>query len=183
MRSFRLGKMKVVFMSAISDFRKTKDDFFKTDHQSPFTQAQRKKFAGLNYYPENPDLLFELSLEKKEKVEQISMATSTGDQQEYVHVGQIRFSVQGQEALLQVYVSEADGSYFIPFIDATAPAETYGGGRYLEPEDLGDGRLHVDFNLAYNPYCAYNDNWSCPIPPRENRISIRIEAGEKKYHE
>ena len=111
------------------------------------------------------------------------MATSTGDEQEYVHVGQIRFTVRGQEAVLQVYVSEAGGDYFIPFVDATAPAETYGAGRYLETEDLGGGNLHVDFNLAYNPYCAYNDSWSCPIPPRANRIAVRIEAGEKKFHE
>ena len=111
------------------------------------------------------------------------MATSTGDEQEYLHVGEIHFVVQGQTAVLQVYVSVTGGEYFIPFVDATAPAETYGAGRYLEPDDLGDGRLHVDFNLAYNPYCAYNDRWSCPIPPRENRLAVRIEAGEKKYHD
>lgn len=170
-------------MTALSDFRKAKDDFFKTDHQSPLDHAQQKAFAGLNYYPENPDLRFDLSLEKVEKPEQITMATSTGDEQEYYHVGQIRFTVKGQTAMLQVYVSVEGGDYFIPFVDATAPAETYGAGRYLEPEDLGGGRLHVDFNLAYNPYCAYNDRWSCPIPPRANRLAVRIDAGEKKFHE
>jgi uncharacterized protein len=170
-------------MSALSDFRKVKDDFFKTDHQSPFNYAQQKTFAGLNYYPENPDLRFDLSLEKAEKPEHIIMATSTGDEQEYLHVGQIRFAVMGEEALLQVYISIEGGDYFIPFVDGTAPAETYGAGRYLEPDDLGGGILHVDFNLAYNPYCAYNDRWSCPIPPRANRIAVRIEAGEKKFHE
>ncbi len=170
-------------MTALLDFRKAKDDYFRTDHQSPFDHAQQKTFSGLNYYPENPALRYTLSLEKVEKPEQMIMATSTGDEQEYFHVGQIRFDVEGQEAILQVYVSVEGGDYFIPFVDATAPAETYGAGRYLEPEDLGAGHLHIDFNLAYNPYCAYNDRWSCPIPPRANRISVRIEAGEKKYHE
>ena len=170
-------------MSTLSDFRKAKDDFFRTDHESPFDHFQQKSFSGLNYYPENPDMRFDLSLEKAEKPEHIIMVTSTGDEQEYLHVGQVRFVLQGQGTILQVYVSIGDGNYFIPFVDATAPAETYGGGRYLEPEDLGAGQLHVDFNLAYNPYCAYNDRWSCPIPPRANRIAVRIEAGEKKYHE
>jgi uncharacterized protein (DUF1684 family) len=81
---------------------------------------------------------------------------------------------------LQVY--EAEYGYFLPFSDATAPAETYGAGRYLEPEDLGGDKLVLDFNLAYNPYCAYNERWSCPLPPAANRLKVRIEAGEKKFH-
>jgi uncharacterized protein (DUF1684 family) len=170
-------------MSELTEFRKAKDHFFKENYQSPLDGQEKKTFNGLKYYPENPDLRFDLPLEKFPKPEQITMPTSTGDQQEYFHVGQIRFSVQGQAAILQVYLAVDGGEYFIPFVDATAPDETYGSGRYLEPEDLGDGRLHVDFNLAYNPYCAYNDRWSCPIPPRQNRISVRIEAGEMKYHE
>lgn len=170
-------------MSELTDFRKAKDEFFKTDRQSPVDFSEQKNFTGLKYYPENPSLRFDLAIEKAKTQERIIMATSTGDEQDYIHIGQIRFTVKGQEASLQVYVSTAGGDYFIPFVDATAPAETYGAGRYLEPHDLGGGKLHVDFNLAYNPYCAYNDRWSCPIPPRANRIAVRIEAGEKKYHE
>ena len=170
-------------MSGLSDFRKAKDDFFRNDPQSPIDRAQPRSFTRLNYFPENPDLRFDLPLEKNEKPELIVMATSTGDEQEYYHIGQIRLVVQKQVAILQVYVSVRGGNYFIPFVDATAPEETYGAGRYLEPEEIGNGNLHVDFNLAYNPYCAYNDRWSCPIPPRQNRISVRIEVGEKKFHE
>lgn len=170
-------------MSDLTELRQAKDAFFKTDLQSPLQADQRKAFTGLNYYPENPLLRFDLDLEKAAKLEHIRMATSTGDEQEYIHVGQIRFKVGEQEAILQVYVSASGGDYFIPFVDGTAPVETYGAGRYLEPEDLGNGRLHVDFNLAYNPFSAYNDLWSCPLPPRENRLLVRIEAGEKKFHE
>jgi len=169
-------------MSELTDFRKAKDAFFRDDPQSPLDSQQKRVFHGLNYYPENPDLRLDLPLEKVVKPEHIVMATSTGDQQEYWHVGRVRFTVEGQEAALQVYVSVQGGEYFIPFVDGTAPAETYGAGRYLEPVDLGDSRLRVDFNLAYNPYCAYNDRWSCPLPPHENRIRVRIEAGEKKFH-
>ena len=170
-------------MSELTDFRKAKDDFFKTNPQSPLDGAEKKVFQGLNYYPENPALRFDIPLEKAASPKHIVMTTSTGDQQEYWHVGQVRFKVKEQEATLQVYVSVNGGEYFIPFVDATAPDETYGAGRYLEPEGLSDGRLHVDFNLAYNPYCAYNDRWSCPLPPGENRLKVRIEAGEKKFHE
>ena len=169
-------------MSELTEFRKAKDLFFKEDHQSPLDNQEKKTFSGLKYYPENPALRFDLVLEKIPRPDQVTMTTFTGDQQDYWQVGQIRFSVQGQETILQVYLAVDGGDYFIPFVDGTAPAETYGSGRYLEPEDAGDGRLHVDFNLAYNPYCAYNDRWSCPIPPRQNRIGLRIEAGEMKFH-
>jgi uncharacterized protein len=169
-------------MFNLTEFRQAKDDFFRSDPQSPLDRAQQISFHGLNYFPENPSLRFDLALEKADKNERVVMATSTGDEQEYFHSGQIRMLVQKQEAILQVYVPTAGGDYFIPFVDATAPEETYGAGRYLEPMDIGNGYLQVDFNLAYNPYCAYNDRWSCPLPPRANRIAVRIEAGEKRFY-
>ena len=97
-----------------------------------------------------------------------------------IHVGQFRFEVDGKEAILQVY-EEEQGGYFIPFVDATAPKETYGAGRYVNAHGHDDGSIHVDFNYAYNPSCAYSENWSCPLPPAENRLKVRIEAGERKY--
>lgn len=173
-------------MSTLDDYRKEKNDFFKYDYQSPLPIAGRRDFAGLHYYPENPALRLELPLEKPEVSKSALMQTSTGDVREYMHAGQIRFDVNGEEAILQVYIDDYDG-YFIPFVDATAPDETYGAGRYLEPHDISGGVgasvLSVDFNLAYNPFCAYDDRWSCPIPPRENRLQVRIEAGEKKFYD
>ncbi len=171
-------------MSELEEFRQMKDELFRDRLQSPLTQQQKKEFKGLHYYPENPTLRFELPLERYDKPEEIKMQTSTGDVQDFLRVGQIHFKVNGEAASLQVYQSaDGTGDYFIPFVDATAPAETYGAGRYLEPEELDSGLLAVDFDLAYNPYCAYNDRWSCPFPPAENRLKVRIEAGEKKFHE
>ena len=171
-------------MSEVTEFRKAKDEFFKTSPQSPLTKEQKKDLAGLHYFPENPALRFELPLERYAHPERVTMQTNTGAAQEYFKVGQVRFKINGEPAALQVYESTNNpGSYFIPFVDATAPAESYGAGRYLEPEEIHDGELLADFNLAYNPYCAYNSNWSCPIPPPENRLRVRIEAGEKKFHE
>ena len=170
-------------MSEISEFRKAKDDFFKTHPQSPLLPEQKKDFKGLNYFPENPALRFELQLERYPNPERVVMPTSTGSEQAYRKVGQVKFKVKNENASLQVYESEhGTGSYFIPFTDATAPAESYGGGRYLEPEEPHKDDLIIDLNLAYNPYCAYNDKWSCPLPPLENRLKVRIEAGEKKFH-
>jgi len=166
-------------MTTLEELREQKDDFFKYDYQSPLGMAERRTFEGLHYYPENPALRLELELEKAPTPTPILLQTSTGEAREYMHIGQVRFNVGEQEATLQIY--ESDYGYFLPFVDATAPSETYGGGRYLEPEQHND-RLLVDFNLAYNPYCAYNERWSCPIPPAENRLKVRIEAGEKNFH-
>jgi uncharacterized protein (DUF1684 family) len=88
------------------------------------------------------------------------MQTSTGDVRTCQRYGRFTFSVDGQEASLTIY--SGDNGYFLPFVDALAGTETYGAGRYLEPEPLGGGVFLVDFNLAYNPYCAYGDQWSCP---------------------
>ncbi|MGA2112729.1 MAG: DUF1684 domain-containing protein [Anaerolineales bacterium] len=166
-------------MDPIEAMRKEKDEFFANDPQSPLEPAQREDFKGLSYFPVNAGLRFELALEPVDNAGVIQMQTSTGDVQEYRRLGRIRFSVDGNPAQLTVFGDE--GGYFIPFVDALAGKETYGAGRYLEPGRLSSGRLLIDFNLAYNAYCAYNHNWSCPIPPAENRLNVPIRAGEKLF--
>ena len=170
-------------MSQLDVFRRQKDDFFKNDPHSPLAPEQRKEFGGLKYYPENPALRIITQIEEHTEKQPVTMITSTGSVQEYVRYGQFTFEVNGQKATLQVYQDPDQGSFFLPFVDATAGEETYEAGRYLEIEPEPSGRFLIDFNYAYSPYCAYNENWSCPIPPRENRLSVRIEAGEKKYHD
>lgn len=166
-------------MDSYAEFRKLKDDFFSTDPHSPLTHEQKKTFSGLSYFPVNDDLRLELEVEEFEPKKMILIQTSTGDVQEYERFGKFRFSVQGQPAELTIYRS--DDSYFLPFGDALAGKETYPAGRYLEPEQLGGGRFLLDFNLAYNPYCAYNERWSCPLTPPENRLKVAIPAGEKIF--
>jgi uncharacterized protein len=167
-------------MSELDDFRREKDQFFKTDRHSPLTTEQKRSFQGLKYFAENPDLALELEVEEFPQKDEIQIQTSTGDVQEYQRYGRIHFNVEGQAVELTLYTSES--GYFLPFVDALANTETYGAGRYLEPEALGAGRFAVDFNTAYNPYCAYNEFWSCPITPFENRIKVPIRAGEKNFH-
>jgi uncharacterized protein (DUF1684 family) len=168
-------------MSQLDAFRAAKDRFFKEHPQSPLTDEQRDSFAGLSYFPEQPALRLALSLEPFPDEATLVMQTSTGETRSYRRLGTLHFTAEGQEASLTLFADEA-GGLFLPFADALAGQETYGAGRYLEPEPLGDGRVLVDFNLAYNPYCAYNDDWSCPLTPPENRLKVAIRAGERLFH-
>jgi uncharacterized protein (DUF1684 family) len=170
-------------MSELSEFRKAKDKFFGHDHQSPLTPDQRKKFDGLAYYTEKPSLAFAVEINEfaDEAKEVIEMATSTGDSASHVRWGEFGFEVEGAAATLVVYRGLNSEDFFLPFLDWTSGEATYSGGRYLELIELGDGRTLADFNYAYNPYCAYNPHWSCPIPPPENRLTVPIEAGEKAF--
>jgi len=168
-------------MTELEEFRKQKDEFFKHSPQSPLTPEQQASFDGLKYFDENPDLRFEVEIERFPEAERIQIQTTTGDVQTYERYGRFSFEADGESAQLTVYRNE--NGFFLPFADAQAGQETYGAGRYLEPEPAGGGRLYVDFNLAYNPYCAYNANWSCPITPAENRIKVAVRAGEKVFEE
>ena len=168
-------------MSQLDAFRAAKDRFFKQHPQSPLTDEQRSSFQGLRYFPEQPALRLALAVEPSSDEATLVMQTSTGDVQEYRRIGRLRFTVDGELAALTLFADEA-GGLFLPFADALAGQETYGAGRYLEPEPLGDGRVLIDFNLAYNPYCAYNDDWSCPLTPSENRLKVAIRAGERLFH-
>ncbi len=171
-------------MSELEDFRRRKDDFFAGHPRSPLTEEQRERFTGLAYFPEEPGLVIEVPLETEgvDRAEPIVMQTTTGGEQVYRRAGRVRFAVDGQEARLTLYESDLQHELFVPFRDATSGEETYGAGRYLEVEPPGPaGRVVVDFNLAYNPYCAYNPHWSCPIPPGENRLAVPLRAGEKIF--
>lgn len=166
-------------MSELDDFRAEKDDFFKTHPHSPLTLEQKREFKGLSYFPENPSLRLDVEVEVFPERAVIEMQTSTGDVQRYQRFGRFKFAVEGQAAALTIYAS--GHGYFLPFVDSLANTETYGAGRYLEPEPLGGSRFRVDFNYAYNPFCAYNENFSCPLTPFENRLKVPIRAGEKLF--
>lgn len=161
-------------------FRAEKDEFFAHHPQSPLTREQKRDFRGLNYFPENSALRLEVKVEPFPQQEAMTMQTSTGGMQEYIRYGRFQFHVGEEEAALTIYQNEH--GYFLPFADSLAGKETYPAGRYLEPEPLPGNRFLVDFNLAYNPYCAYNEMWSCPITPPENRLKVPIRAGEKLFH-
>ena len=160
----------------LEEFRAAKDEFFRNDRRSPLTREQKKNFDGLRYFPENPALRLEVDVEVFPEYQEIEMQTSTGDVQKYRRYGRFTFEVDGQPAQLTIFGDNE--SFFLPFVDSLAGKQTYPAGRYLEPERLDGERFLVDFNLAYNPYCAYNDAWSCPLTPFENRVKVPVLAGE-----
>jgi uncharacterized protein len=168
-------------MSELDEFRKEKDDFFGNHPQSPLTPEQKRGFTGLHYFPENEDLRLAVKVDLMPDEKPMQMQTTTGDVQVYVRYGKFQFDVDGQTAELTIY--RGQHGFFLPFVDSLAGQETYPAGRYLEPESLPGDRFFVDFNLAYNPYCAYNEMWSCPITPPENRLKVPVRAGEKVFHE
>ena len=166
-------------MTDLDQFRAEKDNFFSTHPQSPLTPEQKRSFSGLSYFEEDPGLRLEVQVDKFPEQRQFEMQTSTGQMQSYTRYGSFKFELDGQVAELTVYASPH--GFFLPFVDGLAGEETYPAGRYLDPEPLDDDRFLVDFNLAYNPYCAYTDTYRCPFPPRENQITVPVTAGEKIY--
>ena len=158
--------------------RAQKDKFFKEHPQSPLTDAQKAQFKGLRYFIPREKLDVVVDLTRFEKPDNVQIQTTTGATRWYLRYGEFRFTVGGTEARLTIYKIPPD-TYFLPFVDALAGDETYAAGRYLEPKALSDDRFRVDFNQAYNPYCAYNPRWSCPLPPPENHVNVPIRAGER----
>ncbi len=157
--------------------RHDKDQFFKLHPQSPLTPEQQEKFTGLNYYDPNPDLDLIVDVQPLDNKEYVTVDTTTGELRRYERYGRFSFTIDGKKAELTIY--QSPHGYFLPFVDANVGTETYPAGRYLEPEQIDVNTFRVDFNLAYNPYCAYGDGWSCPITPVENHIDVAIRAGEK----
>lgn len=166
--------------------RRERDRAFKYDPQSPIPEEARIRFQGLDYFPLNPGLRFQVKLNRYPVPERIRMATNTGEVREGLKYGYFEFRVQEEVCRLQVYRLDDDANprqpyLFIPFRDATTGKETYGAGRYLDLRENTSGTYDLDFNRAYSPSCAYGGDFSCPIPPEENRLSIPIRAGEKIY--
>lgn len=160
--------------------RAAKDDFFRRGHDSPLTPEQRAAFSGLRYFAPDPAFRFLVRLEPAEGAAAQEIQLSDGASTEMDAAGAFRFTV-GDVAMRLIGYASAGGGVFVPFRDATSGSETYGAGRYVEAEPDGHGTYLLDFNQAYNPYCAYNDAWSCPLPPRENWLTVPIRAGEQTF--
>ena len=168
-------------MTRLDDFRARKNDLLNDSDQSPLTPEQRTAFEGLAYFPENDALALTLPVDRSAAGSDIVLDTSDGQKRQYRRVGTIDVPVGTETARLTLFAMPGHSRLFLPFFDGTTGTESYSGGRYLEPRERPDGQVEVDFNYAYNPYCAYGEGWSCPIPPEENRVSPRIEAGEQNF--
>lgn len=170
--------------SEIKRFRKEKDQLFGYEPESPLTDEQKKEFKSLNYFEPNPDLVLKnLKLEPVEGDQIVQIKTSAGDTESYKKLGKVTIEVGAQKGQITIFESTGDSSnIFISFRDKTNGPETYHDGRYVEAAVENGVIPELDLNYAYNPYCAYNNNFRCPITPEENTLPMDIKAGEKKYH-
>ena len=173
------------FADEVNDFRSQKDEFFRTSHASPIPHDVRHDFHGLRYFaPDEAYRLEGVTLDPDpDPANTTEIVTSDGKTRIAARVGTLAFRTPAGNGELAGYSfdtdADADGELFVPFRDATSGQETYGAGRYLDVERDDDGTYVLDFNLAYNPWCAYAPQYSCPLPPRENWLPFRVEAGEQ----
>jgi len=167
--------------------RREKDAVFGSDPDSPIPRSERASFRGLDYYPADPSWRYAGWIERYKTAERISIVTTAGKPRPCERWGRVTFARDGQVLDLQVYrlldLPERKGGegLFLPFKDQTSGKETYGAGRYVDLVGPEGGPFVLDFNLAYNPSCAYGDpgRFQCPATPAENRLPIAVTAGER----
>lgn len=172
------SQVTTIDSSAWVRWKNDKDETLKTSEESPI--ENKSAFSRLTYFPYNPTFVDTLQITKAAKVQKVAIQMTDGTKEEMVLFGTISGQIAGQNVKLLLYQHE-NGNFFLPFKDKTAPQETYGGGRYLDIplSNLHDSGILIDFNYAYNPFCVYNKSYTCPVPPEENQLVVRIEAGEK----
>ncbi|MEM9717999.1 MAG: DUF1684 domain-containing protein [Bacteroidota bacterium] len=159
--------------------RELKDRQFRNAPDSPIPSVERTRFAGLNYFAIDESYISSTTLVPAEKQDTLILMTSVGSIQKMIRKGKLQFELQGipQELVAYQNLDESVNQLFVPFRDLTTNVSTYGGGRYLDiPQEE---ELKIDFNQAYNPYCVYNPDFVCPLPPPENYLSLEILAGER----
>lgn len=173
------------YLATIKKERQEKNLSFRGAKNSPFEDADRATFDSLTYYA--PDIKYRVDADYEvfPNPDTVKMPLTTGETEPYLKYGKATFNLEGQQNSLLLYlkVNTTDSSLFVPFTDKTNGSETYGGGRFLDiPKPAPDAELvTLDFNKAYNPFCVYNYNYSCPVPPPANRLPIPVRAGEKAY--
>lgn len=179
------------FIDEIQYQRNDKDIAFSKAESSPITDEQIKTFVKLNYFSPDPTYKVKGTFVKDTSNYQFEMKTSTDRLPLYSTFGKIHFQIDSVDYVISAYQNVElvkrpgyEHHLFIPFRDLTCGEESYGGGRYIDFwYDGSSSQVELDFNLSYNPLCAYNHRYSCPIPPFENHLNVRIEAGEKNYED
>ena len=171
------------YVMRLDSFRERKDFFFKSNPSSPLTNLQRSQFYHLNYYPPNFNLIFRVKLIRESRPEQVGIQATGGEMRPAIKYGKFEFEIDGKRLTLHVYkmIGDGENELFLPFTDETCGNTSYSGGRYIDLREDDSGEYTLDFNYAYNPYCAYNHDFSCPIVPAENHLDVKIDAGEMKY--
>jgi uncharacterized protein (DUF1684 family) len=168
----------------LKSFREKRDRFFKEDPHSPLKESDRKKFKGLSYYPIDLKYAMVGAIERyptEPKPMYVTLPTNKEAGRKYVKYGRFKFKWGGKAYPLQIFRPLGGGELFLPFKDRTSETETYPKGRYLSIEPMPGGKVLIDFNRAYNPFCQFNEKYTCSYAPEENWLDIAIRAGEKRF--
>jgi uncharacterized protein (DUF1684 family) len=168
------------YAKTITEARAVKDKAFREEPE-PIPATKRDVLLPLRYFPPDPSYTAPAELKLANERPVFEMPTSTGKLRRMERVGVLEFSLRGQPMSLAAFVEEGQAleNLFVPFADLTTGKETYPAGRYLDIRPTSTGFYNIDFNLAYNPTCAYNASYDCPYPPASNRLKVEIRAGEK----
>lgn len=178
-----IGESSADYIERLEQERKDKNGFMLS-LSSPLLEEDKQDFKGLNFYPIDEKYKVNARLEKSSNKQPIFIESTTGEQLKYIPFAKATFELEGAEYTVMLYQDweEKDPNKLsLMFADETSALETYGGGRYLDVMYRNTNSVVIDFNNAYNPYCHFNPEFSCPIPPRENILDIPIKAGEKIY--
>jgi|TARA_B110000090_G_scaffold170811_1_gene190601 uncharacterized protein (DUF1684 family) len=164
---------------------------YKDATKSPLKKKDLRTFKGLDFFPVDATFIVIAKLTKTANAPTFEMATTTDRKPLYKEYGVLNFQLKGKDCALTIYQSQDDlrdeeykDYLFLPFTDDTSGNESYGGGRYMDAmttDEKADGTIELNFNNTYNPYCAYNDKYSCPLTPRKNHLNIEIKAGIKVF--
>ncbi|MEQ8627536.1 DUF1684 domain-containing protein [Ekhidna sp.] len=169
------------YILEINQYWEDRHDFFKTSQASPFVQ-KKVEYQEVEYFEPNPDYKVNGTLDRLTKRETLTLGNSDGSTTTYLRFANVKFKIKGQSCSLLILKALGFGNqYLLAFGDGTSGDTTYGGGRYLDIAIGKSDQITLDFNKAYSPYCAYFEDFTCPLPPRENLLDVAIEAGEKNY--
>lgn len=177
----RDSEHKKTYEEQLISEREEDNAFFQSSPKSPI--VNKENFTGLIFFAPKPEFNVVAQIERIKPPQPISIVKSGGSRETYYRFAKATFELDGatHEVTLLKTPESRKNHLFLPFTDETSGKSTYGAGRYIDLEYTGNDKISIDFNYAYNPYCAYNDDYLCPIPPLENHIHTEILAGEKKY--
>ena len=188
--SFSCKEQKRYANNNLSEYQKNVNNFFKDASVSPLQSKDLKNFKGLDFFESDSTYIVSARIQKTPESLPFKMKTTSNTPADFRMYGKLIFNLKNQDLELFVYenleyidVEGYENYLFLPFSDQTNGFETYGGGRYIDIYLNENDFTIIDFNKAYNPQCVYNENYSCPIVPRENNLKIRVEAGVKNFRQ
>jgi uncharacterized protein (DUF1684 family) len=173
-----------LYKESIAAERERQFKFLKFNIESPLEEGQKNELDSLDFFPIDPSYKIRGRMEPVANKRIVEIPMTDGTLERYIRHSYVELELKGKPIKLLLLQAEDEAdlrNFFLAFADGTSADETYGGGRYINLRQDGSSSITVDFNLAYNPYCAYNPDFACPIPPKENILEIPIRAGEKNY--